>query len=54
MADPCTKFAVFSLSRCGDITRGVKILKTAGTTPLSGKIFHRQAGTCYGKSLYQI
>jgi len=24
------------------------------TTPLSGKIFHRQGGTYYGKSMYQI
>jgi len=24
------------------------------TTPLSGKIFYRQGGTCYGNSLYQI
>jgi len=24
------------------------------TTPLSGKIFHRQGGTSYGKSTYQI
>ena len=33
-----------------------KILKRARvlTTPLSGKIFHRQGGTCYGKSMYKI
>jgi len=24
------------------------------TTPLSGKIFFRQGGTCYGKQMYQI
>jgi len=24
------------------------------TTPISGKIFLRQGGTCYGKSMYQI
>jgi len=36
---------------------GCKILKRDHltlTTPLSGKIFHRQGGTCYGKSIYQI
>jgi len=54
--DPCTKFEVSSVSRCGDITRGVN--STTGhrtlTTPLSGKIFHRQGGTSYGKLKYQI
>jgi len=34
-----------------------KILKTGYLTlitPLSGKIFHRQGGTCYVKSMYQL
>jgi len=54
MADPCTKFEVSSVSRCGDITWGVKFYSILTlTTPLSGKIFHRQGGTCYGKSVYQ-
>ena len=36
---------------------GCKILKTGFltlTAPLSGKIFLRQGGTCYGKLMYQI
>ena len=44
MTDPCTKFEVSSVIRCGDITRGVKFYKghLTLTTPLSGKIFYRQ------------
>jgi len=35
---------------------GWKILKghLTLTMPLSEKIFHRQGGTCYGKSMYQV
>jgi len=35
---------------------GCKILKLpkTGHLTLSGKIFHRQGGTCYGESMYQI
>ena len=32
----------------------VEIAHVTLTTPLSGNIFHRQGGTCYGKSMYQI
>jgi len=44
MADPYTKFEVFSVSRCGDI--GVKFQNVSRdlTTPHSGYIFHRQLG----------
>jgi len=56
MADWCTKFEVSSVSRCGDITWGVKFLN--GSPDLDhapfGKIFRRQGGTCHGKSVYQI
>ena len=40
-----------------EILHGVENSKTghlALATPLSGNIFHRQGGTCYGKSMYQI
>jgi len=40
-----------------EILHGVQNSKTSQmtlTTPLSGKIFYRQGGTCYGKSKYQI
>jgi len=55
MAEPCTKFEVSSVSRCGDITWGVKFYKGSPdhNHPLSGKIFHQQGRTCYGKSMYQ-
>jgi len=33
MADPCTKFEVSSVSRCGEITRGVKFYKEAQLSP---------------------
>jgi len=33
MADPCTKFEVSSVSRCGEITRGVKFYKEAPLSP---------------------
>jgi len=46
MADPCTKFEVSSVSRCGDFTWGVKfyIGTLTLTTPLSGKIFIGRVG----------
>ena len=54
----CTSDAlrVRQFSRCGDITWGVNFYKGSPdlTTPLSGKIFNRQGGTYYGKSVYQI
>ena len=53
MADPCTKFEISSVSHCGDITWGVNFYK-GSPNPDHGKIFHRQGGTCYGKSVYQI
>ena len=55
-ADQCTKFEVSSISCCG-FYMGCKNSKTGHLTmtmPLSGKIFHWQSGTCYGKSMYQI
>ena len=56
MADPCTKSEVSSVSRCREITWGVHSKRghVTLTMPLSGKIFHQQGGTCYGKSVYQI
>jgi len=58
MADPCTKSEVSSVSRCGDIRlHGVQNSKTGYltlTTPLSGKIFLWQGGSCYSKLMYQI
>jgi len=57
MADPCTKFEVSSVSRCGDFTRGVKNSKAGQltlTTPLSGKIFYRQGGTAAGPKKSEI
>ena len=57
MADPCTKFEVSSVSRCGDFTWCVKILQVVTwpwTRPFQGRFFRRQAGTCYGKSVYQV
>jgi len=56
MADPGTKFESPALA-VAEILHGVKNSKTGQltlTTPLSGKIFHRQGGTCCGKSMYQI
>jgi len=46
MADPCTKFEVSSVSRCGDFTWGVnsKMGYLTLTTPLPGKIFIGRAG----------
>ena len=32
----------------------IEIAHVTLTTPLSEKIFHRQGGTCYGKSVYQV
>jgi len=40
-----------------EILHGVQNSKTGYltlTTPISGKIFLRHGGTCYGKSVYQI
>ena len=40
-----------------EILHGMQNSKTGYltlTTPLSGKIFLRQGGTCYGKLMYQI
>ena len=56
MADPCTKFEVFSISRCGDITWGVKFWNGSPDPDYAHfrEDFHRQGGTCYGKSMYQI
>ena len=41
MADPCTKFEVSSVSRCGDFTWGVNFItgQLTLTTPLPGKDF---------------
>ena len=36
------------------VAKNVEIAHVTLTTPLSGKIFHRQGGTCYGKSMYEI
>jgi len=38
----------------GDFTWGENSKTCHLTTPLSGKIYHRQGGTCHGKSMYQI
>ena len=48
MINLCTKFEVSTLSRFRDSSKGVKNLKmdhVTLTTPLSGVIYHRQAGT---------
>jgi len=49
MADPCTKFEVSSVSRCGDFTRGEKFYNGSADPEHApfGKIFYRQGGTCY-------
>ena len=42
MADPCTKFEVSSVSRCGDFTWGVKFYKWSPDTeraPFRGDFF---------------
>ena len=49
MADPCTKFEVSNVIRCGDIAGYLTL-----TTPLSEKIFLLQGGTSYDKLMYQI
>jgi len=56
MANQCTKFQVSSFSRFGDILGGNKNLNRSLTitTPLSGTICHRCAGTSYDSAVYQI
>ena len=56
--DECRRPAVPS-TLCSTVCRttSVRNSKTGHLTlitPFSGKIFHRQDGTCYGKSMYQI
>ena len=55
-ADPCIKFEVSGISRCGDFTWGVKFYNGSPDPDHApfGKIFHWQGGTCYCKSMYQI
>jgi len=55
MAEPYTKFEVSIALAVPKILHGVKNSKTGRltlTTPLSGKIFHRQGGTWNGKPMY--
>jgi len=49
MAYSCTKFEVSCFNRFGHIFGGpaFKNVTVTLTTPLSGKVCHRQAGTCY-------
>jgi len=47
MADPCTKFEVSSVSRCGEITWGCKILKRVSwpwPRPFQGRLFIGRVG----------
>ena len=47
MADPCTKFEVSSVSRCGDFTWGVKFYKWSPDpehAPLRGDFFIGRVG----------
>ena len=56
MADPCTKSEVSSVSRCGDITWGVKFKMgyLTLTTPLSRKIFFGRVGRAIVSQCNQI
>ena len=51
-----TKFEVSSLRHSRDILGGLKIYNRSRdvTTPLSGKMCRRLAGTCYDQHVHQI
>ena len=49
-----TKFEVSSLSRSRDILGGLKSGSRDVTMPISGTVYHQQAGTCYVQRTYQI
>ena len=50
---PTNSVKALKVEKLHEVQNSKTVLLTL-TTPLSGNIFHRQGGTCYGKSLYQI